>query len=130
MSDRAGGMCKYCRLPQATQVSTFPVDHVIPVSAGGLTELDNLALACPSCNAAKWTHTVAPVHESGDVVRLFHPRRDKWADHFQWSVADPTWLESRTPVARATLELLELNSEHRRQVRHWIAVLGLHPPEA
>jgi hypothetical protein len=53
--ERAGGMCEYCGLSQVSQVATFPVDHVIPISAGGKTEGDNLALACPRCNAAKWT---------------------------------------------------------------------------
>lgn len=125
---RAGGLCEYCRLAQATQVATFPVDHIVPVSSGGRTELDNLALACPRCNAAKWTHTVASDPDSGEVVRLFDPRRDNWSDHFQWSDTDPTWLEARSPTARAMAELLELNSQHRRQVRHWLIALGLHPP--
>jgi 5-methylcytosine-specific restriction endonuclease McrA len=30
-------------------------DHVVPKSAGGTNELDNLALTCPHCNAHKWT---------------------------------------------------------------------------
>jgi hypothetical protein len=124
---RAGGSCEYCRLPQATQVATFPVDHVTPVSLGGQADLANLALACRRCNAAKWTHTVASDPETGELVPLFHPRRNRWMDHFQWSEADPTWLEARSPEARATIGLLDLNSHHRRQVRHWLAVLGLHP---
>ena len=126
--ERAGGLCEYCHIPQATQVATFPIDHVIPVSSGGRTELVNLALACPRCNAAKWLHTVASDPESGQLTRLFDPRRDRWSALFQWSATDPTWLEARSPTARATVELLDLNSQHRRQVRHWLIVLGLHPP--
>jgi hypothetical protein len=126
---RAGGLCEYCHLPQATQVATFPVDHVIPLFAGGQTVLVNLALACARCNVAKWTHTVAPDPDSGELIRLFHPRRDRWFEHFQWSDADPTWLEARSPEARATIQLLDLNSQHRRQVRRWLIVLGIHPPE-
>ena len=126
--ERAGGMCEYCRLSQATQVATFPVDHITPISAGGEAELNNLALACPRCNTAKWTHTSALDSVSGELVRLFDQRRDSWSDHFHWSDADRTWLEPRSPIARATIALLDLNSQHRRQIRHWLIVLGLHPP--
>lgn len=106
--ERAGGMCEYCGLSQITQVATFPVDHVIPLSAGGKTAGDNLALACPRCNAAKWTHTFAADAETGELIRLFNPRGDSWSDHFQWSATDPTWLETRSPVAKVTIELLDL----------------------
>lgn len=125
--ERAQGKCEYCQLSQATQVATFPVDHVIPISANGTTESDNLALACPRCNAAKWTHTFAFDSESGQPIPLFNPRSEQWADNFRWSAEDPTWLESRTPTARATVELLDLNSAHRRQVRRWLIALNLHP---
>jgi hypothetical protein len=125
--DRAGGICEYCQLSQDSQVGTFPVDHVRPVSSGGRTELDNLALACPRCNASKWMHEFAVDPESGNSVPLFNPRRDVWSDHFQWSEQDATWLEARSPQARATISLLDLNSEHRRQVRLWLVALSLHP---
>jgi hypothetical protein len=125
--DRAAGLCEYCCLPQATQVATFPVDHVTPISVGGLTELENLALACPRCNAAKWIYTTAADPISGEIVSLFNPRRDVWLEHFRWA-DDPTRMEAHSPIARATIALLDLNSEHRRQVRHWLAALDLHPP--
>lgn len=127
--ERAGGLCEYCRLPQSTQVATFAVDHIIPISAGGKTEFENLALACPRCNAAKWTYTIASDPGSGEYVRLFEPRHENWSDHFQWSKSDPTWLEPLSPAARALTGLLDLNSTHRRQVRRWLIVLDLHPPE-
>lgn len=130
VSRRAGGLCEYCQLSQTTQVATFPVDHIIPLSAGDRTDPDNLALACPRCNAVKWTLTTATDPESGEVVPLFHPRRDLWSDHFRWSAEDPAWLVPLTPRARATVAALDLNSHHRRRVRHWLAVLGLHPPNA
>ena len=43
---RAAGRCEYCRLSQEGQEATFHIDHVIPVSAGGQTVAENLALAC------------------------------------------------------------------------------------
>jgi hypothetical protein len=126
--DRAGGRCEYCQLAQQSQVATFPVDHVSPVSAGGRTHLDNLALACPRCNAAKWTHTADIDPVSGELTRLFDPRSDTWSDHFQWSIDNPSSLEPRSAIGRATVQLLQLNSEHRHQVRRWLIALGLHPP--
>ncbi|MCC7476216.1 MAG: HNH endonuclease [Pirellulales bacterium] len=124
--NRAGGSCEYCGLAQETQVATFPVDHIIPICAGGLTQSDNLALACPRCNASKWIHDSALDPESGEQVPLFHPRRDDWLEHFSWSSVDETILLARSPSARATLALLDLNSIQRRQVRLWLQTIGLH----
>ena len=41
--ERAVNRCEYCCLAQESQVATFPVDHIIPVSLRGPTELENLA---------------------------------------------------------------------------------------
>lgn len=47
------GRCAYCfkRDTELTQ------DHMLPVSRGGLHEVDNLVPACRSCNAMKGTKT-------------------------------------------------------------------------
>ena len=42
---RAGGRCGYCGLSQAGQEARFHVDHIHPRAEGGLTALENLALA-------------------------------------------------------------------------------------
>ena len=36
------------------EVGRFPVDRILPRNAGGKTELDNLALACPHWNGQTW----------------------------------------------------------------------------
>jgi hypothetical protein len=36
----------------------FQLDHVVPLSRGGVHEADNLVFACPSCNASKWNHAL------------------------------------------------------------------------
>ncbi len=54
--DRAGGICEYCGLPQATQVATFPVDHVVPIAAGGETQSGNLALAYSHASLEQLSH--------------------------------------------------------------------------
>lgn len=45
-----GGCCAYCAVPL---FAYYHVDHVIPLSRGGADRLENLALACPSCNVRK-----------------------------------------------------------------------------
>ena len=50
---RAGNRCEYCGLSQVGQEATFHVDRVVPVTDGGPTEEDNLALACVSCSLKK-----------------------------------------------------------------------------
>jgi hypothetical protein len=124
---RAAGRCEYCRLSQETQVATFPVDHVMPVAEGGETILENLALSCPRCNAAKWKHRTAADPVSGETLPLFDPRTQVWEDHFRWSDTDATVLEGLTAVGRATIACLELNHARHLEVRRWLIVLGLHP---
>ena len=53
---RAGSRCEYCQLPARFQISGFEIDHILPRSRGGQTDLANVALACPHYNARKWAH--------------------------------------------------------------------------
>lgn len=124
---RAGGRCEYCRLPQETQVATFPVDHVFPSVLGGETSLENLALACPRCNARKWMHTQAEDPLSGELVPFFNPRTQDWHEHFRWREEDQAWIEGTSPTGRATAAWLHLNSSQHVLVRRWLLKIGLHP---
>lgn len=54
---RDQGRCQYCRLAQFGHGSMFHIDHIIPRSKGGATELENLALQCPGCSLHKATRT-------------------------------------------------------------------------
>ena len=58
--ERAGNRCEYCGLSQEGQEAVFHVDHIFPVSLGGLTELANLALACVSCSLRKAARVQVP----------------------------------------------------------------------
>ena len=82
---RAAGICEYCASQSSFAMDPFSVEHIIPRSIGGKTELDNLALACQGCNSYKYAKI-----ESFDVVSqqtalLYNPRRQKWAEHFAWN---------------------------------------------
>lgn len=63
ISTRQKNKCWWC---QNELAATFHLDHVIPVSKGGLHALNNLVAACPSCNLKK--HTKMPWDFAG---RLF-----------------------------------------------------------
>ena len=127
VSARAGHRCEYCHLPTRGQVATFPIDHVIPRGSGGTNEPTNLALTCPHCNAHKWTAAEGPDPETGDVTRYFNPRRDEWAEHFEWSVAQAGELVGKTPIGRATIVGLWINDADMITLRVLLAELTLFP---
>lgn len=81
---RAAYQCEYCRLPQEFSGLRFHIEHVIPRQHGGSDNADNLALACPDCNFRKGPNLTGIDSDSGEVVRLFHPRHDAWFDHFRY----------------------------------------------
>jgi 5-methylcytosine-specific restriction endonuclease McrA len=82
--ERADGRCEYCRMHQDLQGATFHVEHIVPSSRGGSSELDNLAWRCPSCNLRKSDRTEAIDPDDGETYPLFSPRRDSWTLHFLW----------------------------------------------
>ncbi len=51
---RANDRSEYCGLSQAGQEALFHVDHVVPLTAGGTTTLDNLALARERSSTIAW----------------------------------------------------------------------------
>jgi hypothetical protein len=84
---RAGHACEYCRLLEFATGVTFHVEHVIPQSHGGQTNLSNLALSCPGCNLAKADRTQG-TNSDGALCRLFNPRDYEpwllgWHLHFE-----------------------------------------------
>ena len=112
--DRAGARCEYCHLPQPFSELKFHVEHIIPRQHGGSDTAENLALACPECNLLKGPNLTGVDPATGRVVRLFHPRRDKWPDHF---VQHGARISGQTPAGRATVSLLKMNHSQRLEVR-------------
>ena len=43
------GMCAYCK----AKISTYHVDHIIPLASGGSNDKHNIQLLCPPCNQGK-----------------------------------------------------------------------------
>jgi hypothetical protein len=94
---------------------------------GGTDELENLALSCQGCNNHKYNHIDGIDPVSGEVVPLFHPRHDRWSDHFVWN-EDWTIMLGITAIGRATVERLQLNRQGIVNLRRVLASVAEHPP--
>ncbi|MBX3415376.1 MAG: HNH endonuclease [Pirellulales bacterium] len=120
--DRAQETCEYCCLPQAaSRFVNFHIEHVIARQHGGLTQLENLALACNHCNFHKGPNIASVDPESSELVPLYHPRRDRWAEHFMWQGVT---IVGKTAVGRATARLLSMNSWQRLELRENLRTAG------
>jgi hypothetical protein len=124
---RAGDRCEYCGLSQVGQEATFHIDHIVPKAARGATRANNLALACVSCSLRKEARRGAVDPMSGRRVALFHPRRQRWRNHFRWSGVRIFGL---TPTGRATVSALRMNRPLILAIRQEEAIRGRHPPES
>ena len=106
----------------------FAVEHIVPRVAGGGNAPSNLALSCQGCNNLKFVSIEAVDPVTGVMVPLFHPRQQRWSQHFLWS-QDTTVVVGRTPIGRATVERLRLNREGVVNLRRVLATIGQHPPQ-
>ena len=120
--DRAGERCEYCLIPEAMTWAVHTIDHIIAEKHGGTTLADNLALACTLCNSRKGSDLASIDEQTGRVEPLFHPRRDRWPDHFQLVGSR---IEPRTAIGRATARLLHFNDLDRIQERELLIAVGL-----
>ncbi len=103
---------------------TFQIEHIIPRKHHGSDEIDNLALACFACNNHKGPNLSGLDPKTGEISRLFHPRRDKWEQHFQW---DGARLIGRTPIGRSTVDVLAINLTYRYELRAALIEEGVFP---
>lgn len=118
---RARGACEYCYFPETAAELPFQVDHIVALKHGGANSDDNLAYACFYCNSYKGPNIAGVDPVSGAVTRLFHPRRDRWAEHFEWN--GPALL-AKTAVGRVTIEVLRLNHPDAIAVREALLAEG------
>ena len=104
---RAQDRCEYCHLPASVYPLPFHADHIVARKHGGSTVLENLALACLHCNRHKGPNIAGTDPDTGEIVRLFHPRSDLWSEHFEWTGAE---LTGRTKIGRVTIQVLAINN--------------------
>jgi hypothetical protein len=121
--ERDRGRCCYCGLTQVGQGGVFHVNHIIPRSAGGLTEEANLALQCPHCSLHKANKLTGIDQTTGQKEPLFHPVRDIWNQHFL--LLETGECIGRTPIGRATVDALMMNSDLPRIARVLQIGIGL-----
>lgn len=108
-------------------MQAFSIEHIIPAARGGSSTEENLALSCQGCNSHKFTKVEAREPTSGRLVPLYHPRRDRWRDHFAWN-HDATLVLGLTRSGRATVEALQLNRPGLVALRRLLYAAGEHPP--
>jgi hypothetical protein len=119
---RAENRCEYCRLDQEFSRLAHHIEHIIAQQHGGGDTLDNLALACNRCNRHKGPNLTGIDQTTGNVVRLFDPRRNPWAMHFAFRGAR---IEGITPTGRATVYVLSMNGSRRLELRCRLLARGL-----
>ncbi len=123
VSARARHLCEYCHAPEAIFNLPFEVEHIQPQASGGESSPDNLALSCRSCNLYKSDAVAAFDEQTQSTVRLFHPRRDMWSEHFAVN-AETGEIEGVTEIGRATILRLRINSAAQVAARRQWLKLG------
>lgn len=113
--ERAGNRCEYCKLHQDdSPLAVLHVEHILPKFHGGGDDLDNLALACIDCNLHKGPNLTGIDPQTNRVTELFHPRHQRWEDHFAWRGIH---IFGKTAVGRTTIRVLNMNSEDQLALR-------------
>lgn len=131
--ERAGFLCEYCHSSERLSASRFTIDHVIPASLGGSDHIDNLALACRRCNERRYNFVAGFDVETQQIVPVFNPRKQDWAEHFIWTTGG-TVVKGVTPIGRATCDRFDLNDmrypegDSIRSTRQFWIQTGIHPP--
>lgn len=128
LARQARHRCGYCLTQEAVSGVPLTVEHIVPRAKGGGDGEDNLWLSCRLCNEAKGVQTQAVDPASGELAPLFNPRQQVWAEHFTWS-DDGVRVVGCSPVGKATVVALSLNTEFRTRTRALWVEVGWHPPE-
>lgn len=121
---RANFRCEYCQTGQHVTGQAMHVEHIDP---DGGDQLENLALACATCNLSKARAISALDHDTSEIVALFNPRNQQWVEHFEW-IEHGTQIRGRTPTGRATLIRLQMNVARIVNARKVWVRAGEHPP--
>lgn len=122
VGERAKSRCEYCLIPQKFCIHRHEPDHIVPVQHGGDESEKNLALACMRCNRFKGPNVGSFDPDTGKLTPFFHPRNQKWSDHFE--IQDALILP-KTPAARVTVKIFRFNDEDRVAERRMMIEAGL-----
>jgi hypothetical protein len=106
--------------------SLFEVEHILPVSREGANDESNMALACRACNLHKSDHLTGIDAETQRAAHLFHPRLERWEEHFRVDTETGEVL-GLTAVGRATVACLRMNDPVPLAARRQWIQLGIFP---
>ncbi len=112
---RADLTCEYCLHPEGDGLFAHEVEHVVAEKHRGETVSENLALACALCNKYKGTDLSSIDPETDQIERLFHPRKDRWQDHF--TLNEDGSISPVSSIGRVTVFLLRLNRSECVEIR-------------
>ena len=119
--NRAGGRCEYCRFHEDDlPLWPFHVDHIVAGQHAGSDDPSNLAWACQRCNSLKGTNLTGIDPDTGRIVRLFNPRKQKWREHF---AIEKERIAALSAAGRATIWLLQMNIAEPRELRTHLAAM-------
>lgn len=121
---RAAGKCEYCLLDEQYTIKCHHVDHIYAQKHNGETTENNLCLSCADCNLHKGSDFASFDPKTGEPAMLFHPRRNRWSDHFE---LDGATIRPLTPQGRATVRLLHMNDPERVLERAILSEFGRYP---
>jgi hypothetical protein len=122
VSQRSQNCCEYCWISELSVLISHEVDHVIAEKHGGQTVEANLALACASCNKYKGSDIASVDPMSGEIVRLYQPRSDRWEEHFRFQKGE---ISPLTAIGRVTARLLQFNRAERIAIRNLLEAAGI-----
>lgn len=128
VAERARKCCEYCRAQERYSPDSFSVEHILPISKGGSSDLSNLAFACQGCNNRKYISTKANDPVTQQSVALYHPRQQNWIGHFAWN-ENCSEVLGLTATGRATVNKLKLNRPGLVNLRKILYNLEEHPPD-
>ena len=118
--------CEYCLIHEQDAGFPHQIDHIVSRKHGGLSTLENLAFACVLCNRYKGADVASIDSQTGELVRLFNPRQDRWVDHFR---LDGATIVPLSAIGGVTASLLRLNGTERMAERLLLQELGTYPDE-
>ena len=122
--DRANGRCEYCLYPEHASMLAFEMEHIVSEKHGGVTEAENLALACPFCNRAKGADLASIDPETNELTAFYNPRAQSWREHFDLRSAEIVPL---TAYGRVTILIFQMNHSDRIQEREILIGAGEYP---
>jgi len=126
VATRADYLCEYCLIHQDDTFFGCEVDHIVSLKHSGPTQAENLAYACSFCNRYKGSDIASVSLETSELVRLFNPRADRWADHFRLS---GNVIEPITSIGEATARILKFNENEHILEREGLVAIGRYPTE-